>query len=100
MEIEFIGFKTLDEQHQSILNQISTKSVKRIKSKFPESKLIIIIKKYEKEGKGAKYSLNAKLENPRIKFAARSHDWDLAKAAHKIFYKLENEIHHKLKDNE
>jgi len=99
MDIQFIGLKILDEEELSILNRIVKDEKGKLEIEVPDSKLIIQVKKYNKEGKRSKYSLQAKLNNPNTRFAAQSDEWELSKAVHKVFDKLGTEIHHRFEDN-
>jgi len=99
MIIQFIGLKKLNEDEISILNRISNKEKGKIDREIKNSKVILSIKKDDKDGKRSRYSIEAKINAPNTKFAAQSQEWDLAKATHKVFNKLEQEINHKLRDN-
>jgi len=98
MIIQFIGLKKLSEDEISIINRVTKTEKRKIERDLKNSKVILTIKKGDKDGKRARYSIEAKINYPNTKFAAQAEEWDLAKATHKIFNKLEQEIQHKLKD--
>jgi len=62
-----------------------------------EGILIVHAKRHEKDGKRVKYSFHVKIESPETLLGAKDDDWILAKALHKVFTKVENEIQHKFK---
>ncbi len=98
MIVNFVGLKGLDEEEISILHRISKTEKKKIARDLENSKIILVIKKEDRDGKRARYILEAKIDNPNTVYKAQAEEWDLAKATHKIFNKLEQEIRHKLQD--
>ena len=98
MIVQFIGLKKLSEDEISILSRISKIEKKKIERDLENSKLILVIKKEDRGGKRARYIIEAKIDNPSTIYKAQVEEWDLAKATHKIFTRLEQEIQHKLQD--
>ena len=95
MAIKYVGIGSLEEADKFKLTKISEREFPKLTRHLPNGSLMLIIKKYSKTGKRHKYSLHAKIDDPDLKFKAESHEWDISKAAHKVFEKLEQEISHK-----
>jgi len=97
--ISYLGLKKLDDNEIDIINKLTERFYPKVNRNFEGVNLAINIKKYEAEGKRAKYSIHLKADHPDIKnvLAAKQFDWDLATALHKTFDNLLNEIKHKFK---
>ncbi len=97
MPIQYVGLDALDEKDIETLTRISEKAYPKLERYYPNETLVIVIKTHSKsQGTRAKISIHAKIDAPRVKVIARSDDWDVAKATHKIFDKLQEEAKHKL----
>ncbi len=97
MAIKFVGLNELSDTENSILNRICKSSMPKIERTSKKANLTLIIKKHEKEGAKAKFSLAANMNAPPLILKAKSDDWDFATALHKVFDKLEIEISKKEK---
>lgn len=98
MNIDYIKLKDLDENESSIVKKVTESLIKKIERGLEESVLVIHIKTHKAVGKGTKkYSIHARIDSPKVIVRAKAFDWDLAKAIHKLFAKLKNEIEHKFK---
>ena len=97
MSLQYIGFRSLDEEEAEKLSKISEKEYPKIERTLPTANIILRIKKYKEKGKKNKYSIHAKIEAPNTKIVAQTADWDIAKTTHKVFNKLQTEINHKFK---
>ncbi|MEK6953104.1 MAG: hypothetical protein AABX29_08895 [Nanoarchaeota archaeon] len=98
MPIQYVGLDNLDEKDMEKLTSISEKAYPKLERYYPDETLVLVIKTHSKsQGTRAKISINGKIEAPKIKIIAQANDWDMAKAAHKIFDKLEEEAKRKLK---
>ena len=96
MEISYKGLKKLTFDEVSIIQTLSQKYYNKFLRDFENPKLIVDIKKYDKEGNKAKYAISLRLEIPTI-ISSKQADWDLRRALHESFENLENAIHHKYK---
>ena len=97
MPIQYIGLSKLDDVELAKLKSKSEKLSGKIERKIPNSTIVIIVKTYKKAGSRSKYSIHAKLNSPHTKVVAQTDDWDIVKAIHKIFNKLETEVLNKFK---
>lgn len=92
MPIKFIGLKSLSDNEIYTLNRICDSSLPKIERDFKRSRIVLRIKKYDSEGKRARYSLHSQIIAPSLKFTAKADSWTFSTALHKIFNKLEIEI--------
>ena len=97
MPVQFIGLKDFDSEETEIITEISEHYHDKIKIKIHRFLLKAHIKKQKKAGNRAKFSSHLRLETPNIIAVSESHDWDLARALHDCFKKLQREIQHKFK---
>lgn len=99
--ISYIGLKKLNAPEIEIVRSITSKEYSRILRSFKDANLIIEIKEHDaagKAGKAKKYSIHMKVESPNCILTAEQADWDIARALHKTFNNLKNEINHRYKD--
>jgi len=96
MEIKYVGIRNLDEFENSKLKSIAERSYPKLGHLLKNPVLQIAIKKYNEAGKRCKISLHARVAAPNLRFSSGADDWEISKAAHKIFDKLEKEIEHKI----
>lgn len=95
---EMIVFKGLDaigDAEKPILAQLSTKYYGTIKRALKNlTKIEVHIKVHNKEGKRKKYSVHVKAISPtkKVYVSSKAHDWDFARAVHKSFQDIQNEI--------
>ena len=92
MAIKFVGLNELSDAEISTVNRICQTSLPKVERHIKDAILVLIIKKDMKSGKKGRISLNAKFDHPTTIFKVQADDWDMAKALHKIFNKLETEI--------
>jgi len=98
MPIQYVGLDDLNEKDMEKLTSISEKAYPKLERYYPDETLVLVIKTHSRsQGTRAKISIHAKIDAPRIKIIAHADDWDMAKVAHKIFDKLEEEAKRKLK---
>ena len=98
MNIKYVGMGVLNEDEKFKLKQLSERFYPKIKRKFKDPLLELILKKYNVAGKRSKISVHAKVLDPILRFSSEAFDWDIATAAHKAFNKLEKEMEHKAKN--
>ena len=96
--IQFVGITSLPATDQAILNDLSTEYYEKIRRQIKSlTSLIVHLKEYSKEGTRSKYSLHIRAICPSHIFTStKAADWDLARAAHKSFQNLMNQIQHTL----
>ncbi len=92
MQIEFVGLKNLTERENSALSRVCRKSLPKIERMHKNAKMILTIKKEDKEGKRARFLLQSHINAPSVKFTAEAEAWSLPTAVHQIFTRLETEI--------
>lgn len=98
MPIQYVGLDVLNEKDMEVLTSISEKAYPKLERYYPNETLVLVIKAHSKsQGMRAKISIHGKIEAPKIKIIAQADDWDIAKAIHKVFNKLEEEAKRKLK---
>ena len=96
--IQFVGVSDLPPEEQDVVNKLSTEYFDKIKRSVKNiTSLMVHVKLYDAEGARKKYSVHAKAISPAGTFTSEhAADWDLARAVHKSFKNLENEVKHRL----
>jgi len=94
--IQFVGVHDLDPDEQMLVNKIATENYEKIKRELHNvTNMVVHIKCYEKEGGKKKYSLHVRAIYPsRVIESCKSHDFDLARALHKSFDDIKEQIKH------
>ena len=95
--IQFKGLKDLEDPEQDKVKALSLEYYEKIRRLINnETSLKIDVRQYKKPGShSTKYSIHIKALAPtKTKFEADKFDWDLARAMHKTFKALINEINH------
>ncbi|MEM4336589.1 MAG: HPF/RaiA family ribosome-associated protein [Candidatus Woesearchaeota archaeon] len=94
--IQYKGINLLNESEKSILNKLSSEYYEKIRNHFLKNttKIEIHIKAYDQTGERKKFSVDIKVISPTRKtyVSNKSQDWDFARAIHKAFRDLENQI--------
>jgi len=86
----------LNQTENLILDKLLKEYEVKIKRQLKnEADIVVHIKVHEKEGNRKKYNIHIDVANS-IRFGATADDWDLARAVHKVFKNIMNEIEHKL----
>ncbi len=95
--IQFIGVDILEDHEKDIANKLSNEYYDKFKRSLNNlTSLIVQVKDLGKGGKVKKYSIHAKILAPGHTFEAdKACDYDFARALHKAFKDLENEIRHR-----
>ncbi len=93
MSLKFTGLDCMNEDELDDFSRISERSYSKIERLLPNADIILKVKKHEKEGKRSKISIKANINSPEYRLSAQAFDWDISKVTHKIFTKLENELH-------
>ena len=97
MPIQFIGLKSLKDEDVTSLQRVTKTELPKIERELKKAKVIIDIKRFEKDGNRSKFSLHARLESPSLMFTAKADSWEIATATHMVFNKLSTEIQRKFK---
>lgn len=99
--IQYVGVSDLEPEEQLEVSRLSTEYYPKLKRQLKNvMSLVVHIKRYDKGG-STKFSIHTRVIAPtRIFESCKSHDFDLARALHKSFKDLENEIRHKLHTEE
>ena len=93
---KILGLEAFDVVERDRIITLSDEYYEKIKRDV-EGILVLHGKKHDKEGKQAKFSFHARLEAPNPVVEVKGDDWDLSKALHKVFRKVENAIQKKYK---
>jgi CBS domain-containing protein len=86
------GIKEEDGFIKSVIDEEITNKLRKINKMVPLQYFVINVKKYEENGKRAKYSLKSRLMTNRGPFFAHDFGWDLTKAARGMLRNLEREV--------
>lgn len=95
-DIIYSNFKTFDSFELAKVKNIVEKHATKLERDLPDLQLTFYGKKYDRAGTRVKYSFHAKIHQPKY-FIAKSTDWDLATATHKVMEKLVHEVQKKFK---
>ncbi|MFH1591953.1 MAG: hypothetical protein ABIB47_01150 [Candidatus Woesearchaeota archaeon] len=98
MNIKYIGIRGLDEQERFTLKKISETSYPKIGRLIENPLVFLTIKKQKIAGRRHRIIIDARVSAPNIRYSSWADEWDIAKATHRVFDKLEREIEHKIKD--
>ncbi len=92
--LQTIGFEILTEKTKGEFQKIWEEYSKKIEYKLKKiEKIKIHLKEYNPGGK-TKFSIHAVVSYSGKSLDAEAVDWDLKRAFHKVFNKIENEIEH------
>jgi len=96
--IQFIGVKDLEPMEQEEVQRLTTESYPKIKRALKNiTSLKVHVKTYKKEGEQKKFSLHVQAIYPGGTVESNKvHDFELARAIHKAFNDITEQIHHKL----
>jgi len=99
MFVQKIKFDVLDEKSKENFQKLFDEYTKKIDHKLKNIELFRVhLKEYNERGeigdKQRKFSIHIHLSGSGKTFEADAHDWDLKRAFHKVFTKIENEIEH------
>ena len=95
--VQIVGSEQLDKSEKEDIKRIANEYFTKIQRQLKNIESIIIhVKEYNKEGNRKKFSLHIRAIAPTRIFEADAFDWELHKAIHKAFEKLETELEHHL----
>jgi len=95
--IRIINLDEFDIEEKQIFDRLTEEYGTKFERILEKGLIILHPKKYDKDGKRARYCINLRTDIPDLIFSAEAEEWDLAKALHKVFIKLENEVKKRLK---
>jgi len=96
--IQFVGVSDLSAEEQEVIQRLTTENYEKIKRDVHNlTNMTVHVKCYAKEGNRKKYSLHVKVAVPTKEFnSSNADDWELARALHKAFNDIRNQIRHRL----
>jgi len=96
--VQFIGLDELSERGIAHIKELAHHYHEKIERALNNpTSLTVHVKRYNKEGTRAKYSVHAKaVAATHVFYSTKAHDWDIARTLHKAFKDLENQIEHRL----
>ncbi|MBI5871919.1 hypothetical protein HZB88_02435 [archaeon] len=92
MEIEYIGLKAFTVIEADTIRSISENYFNKILREFNQGKILVNVKKFVKAGLRSKYSVHLRVDHPSLVLNATDSDWELARALHKCFTNMRNEV--------
>ncbi len=98
--IQYAGVDNIDPHQKWILDKLATEYYQKFKRSLQNiTSMSVHIKAHENEGTRKKYSIHIKLHAPTKIFASTkgNADWDLARALHKAFKNIEQQIRHRFR---
>ncbi len=99
--IQIKGIKNLIDEEKKLFNKLLNEYYPKIQRKLKNIIFLEVhIKKYEKDGKRKKYTINIKVVDGANVFEANAHNWDFARTMHKVLKKIENEIESRFHSSE
>ncbi len=98
-QIKIIGIKELNNNEAETVNRLAKEYYGKIQRAIKNiTSLAIHVKTYNITGKRKQYEINVKVIAPTKTFDSKAAEWDLAKALHKVFGKVERMIEHRFHD--
>ena len=98
-KIKIIGIKELDDKEVETVNRLAKEYYGKIQRAIKNiTSLVIHVKIYNVTGKRKQYEINVKVMAPTKSFDSKAAEWELAKALHRVFRKIERMIEHRFHD--
>jgi len=98
-KIKIIGIKELDDKEAETVNRLAKEYYGKIQRAIKNiTSITMHIKTYKVTGKRKQYEVNVKVMAPTKTFDSKATEWDLAKALHMVFNKVERMIEHRFHD--
>ena len=98
-QIKIIGIKELNDNEVEIINRLAKEYYRKIERAIKNiTSIVIHLKTYNITGKRKQYEINVKIVAPTKSFDSKAAEWDLAKALHIAFNKVERMIEHRFHD--
>ncbi len=98
-KIKIIGIKELDDKEVKTVNRLAKEYYNKIQRAIKNiTSIVMHVKTYNVTGKRKQYEINVKVMAPTKSFDSKATDWELAKALHMAFNKVERMIEHRFHD--
>ena len=98
-QIKIIGIKELDDNEAETVNRLAREYYSKIQRAIKNiTSVVIHVKTYNVTGKRKRYEINVKVMAPTKSFDSKAAEWELAKALHMAFNKIEKIIEHRFHD--
>jgi len=98
-QIKIIGIKDLDDSEVGTVNRLAREYYGKIQRAIKNvTSVVMHIKTYNVTGKRKQYEIKVKVMAPTKSFDSKAAEWDLAKALHLAFNKIERMIEHRFHD--
>ena len=98
-QIKIIGIKDLDDSEVGTVNRLAREYYGKIQRAIKNvTSVVMHIKTYNVTGKRKQYEIKVKVMAPTKSFDSKAVDWELAKALHLAFNKIERMIEHRFHD--
>ena len=98
-QIKIIGIKELDDSEVGTVNRLAKEYYGKIQRAIKNvTSVVMHVKTYNVTGKRKQYEINVKVSAPTKSFDSKAVDWELAKALHLAFNKIERMIEHRFHD--
>ena len=98
-QIKIIGIKELDDSEVGTVNRLAKEYYGKIQRAIKNvTSVVMHVKTYSVTGKRKQYEIKVKVMAPTKSFDSKAVDWELAKALHLAFNKVERMIEHRFHD--
>ena len=98
-QIKIIGIKELNDNEVETVNRLAKEYYSKIQRAIKNiTSTVIHLKTYNITGKRKQYEINVKIVAPTKTFDLKATEWELAKALHMAFDKVERMIEHRFHD--
>jgi len=98
-QIKIIGIKELDDSEVGTVNRLAKEYYGKIQRAIKNvTSVVMHVKTYNVTGKRKQYEIKVKVMAPTKSFDSKAVDWELAKALHLAFNKIERMIEHRFHD--
>ena len=98
-QIKIIGIKELDDSEVGTVNRLAKEYYGKIQRAIKNvTSVVMHVKTYNVTGKRKQYEIKVKVMAPTKSFDSKAADWELAKALHLAFNKIERMIEHRFHD--
>jgi len=98
-QIKIIGIKELDDSEVGTVNRLAGEYYGKIQRAIKNvTSVVMHVKTYNVTGKRKQYEIKVKVMAPTKSFDSKAVDWELAKALHLAFNKIERMIEHRFHD--
>ena len=98
-QIKIIGIKELNDNEVETVNRLAKEYYSKVQRAIKNiTSIVMHVKTYNVTGKRKQYEINVKVVAPTKTFDSKAVEWDLTKALHMAFGKVERMIEHRFHD--